>query len=169
MGKKLSEEHKRKIGEAGKGRICSEETKRKISKAHKGKKKPWVAKRNKRYGYLTKGDKNPAKRPEVRKKISENLTGSKHWNWQGGITPINERIRHSIEYQEWRKDVFERDSYTCQKCGARNGLGKTLYLEAHHMKSFSKYPKLRFDVDNGITLCKEFCHPREGRPNKALS
>ena len=94
MGKKLSEEHKRKIGEAGKGRICSEETKRKISKAHKGKKKPWVAKRNKRYGYLTKGDKNPAKRPEVRKKISENLTGSKHWNWQGGITPITRTTQH---------------------------------------------------------------------------
>jgi group I intron endonuclease len=35
---KLSEEHKRKIGEAGKKRITSEETKKKLSEAHKGKK-----------------------------------------------------------------------------------------------------------------------------------
>jgi hypothetical protein len=35
-GKKLSEEHKRKISEAGKGRIVSEETRKKISEANKG-------------------------------------------------------------------------------------------------------------------------------------
>lgn len=36
LGKKLSEEHKQKIAEAGKNRVFTEETRNKISKAHTG-------------------------------------------------------------------------------------------------------------------------------------
>lgn len=39
-GRKLSEDHKRKISESGKGKIRSESTKAKIGQAHKGKPKP---------------------------------------------------------------------------------------------------------------------------------
>jgi 5-methylcytosine-specific restriction endonuclease McrA len=77
--------------------------------------------------------------------------------WKGGITPINHAIRTSICFVNWRREVFERDNYTCQDCGARNGDGKTHTLHAHHIKPFSKYPKLRFEVSNGKTLCKN-CH-----------
>jgi 5-methylcytosine-specific restriction endonuclease McrA len=56
-------------------------------------------------------------------------------------------LRDSIEYKRWRMKVFLRDNFTCQFCWKRG-----IYLEAHHIKDFKKYPKLRFKVENGITL-----------------
>lgn len=56
------------------------------------------------------------------------------------------------EYKKWREAVFKRDSWTCQECG-RHGC----YLEAHHIKSWARFPEDRYDVGNGITLCKS-CH-----------
>ncbi len=58
----------------------------------------------------------------------------------------------SFIYKSWRKKVFERDEYSCQKCGQIAG-----YLTAHHKKSWAKYPKLRYKLTNGITLCED-CH-----------
>lgn len=82
------------------------------------------------------------------------LAGEKHYNWKGGITKENNKIHGSAEWKNWRKAVFQRDNYTCQVC-----LRRGVYLEAHHKKLSSKFPKLRFVVSNGITLCRE-CHKK---------
>lgn len=85
------------------------------------------------------------------------MSGDKNVNWKGGITKINDKIRKSIEYKEWRTKVFKRDNYTCQLClESKSVSGK---LEADHIKPFAHYPELRLDVDNGRTLCKD-CHKK---------
>lgn len=59
----------------------------------------------------------------------------------------------SFDYKTWRRAVFERDDYTCQHCGQRgNGT-----LEADHIKPWALFKELRYDVNNGRTLCKS-CH-----------
>ena len=68
--------------------------------------------------------------------------------------------RNMPEYIEWRKMVFERDGYTCQECGATDSIC------AHHVKSWSGYPHLRFDLRNGVTLCGS-CHTKK-HPHLAL-
>jgi len=88
---------------------------------------------------------------------SERIKGNNHWNWKGGLTSIGKKIRHSMEYKQWRTAVFERDNYTCQECGLKNGNGKSIVLHPHHIKQFALYPELRFDVSNGQTLCID-CH-----------
>jgi len=113
-----------------------------------------VNKAKKRFGRKVKNGKNNTKDyiAKVRKKMSEDRKGKKHYNWKGGITPKNKIIRMSLETRDWRDKVFERDNYTCQKCKIVGGK-----LEAHHIKQFAKFPKLRFVVDNGLTLCAK-CH-----------
>ena len=93
----------------------------------------------------------------TRLKLSEGQKGRKGSNWRGGLTPENERIRTSIEIRLWREAVFARDNWTCQQCGARSESGKEVYLMAHHIKSFAKFPKLRTSIENGLTLCRK-CH-----------
>ena len=72
--------------------------------------------------------------------------------WKGGINGNNDTLRHRREYKQWRDLVYKRDDYTCQCCGNRGGK-----LNAHHINQFADYPDLRYEVDNGITLCTN-CH-----------
>jgi 5-methylcytosine-specific restriction endonuclease McrA len=116
------------------------ETKEKISKANKGK------------HYSPRTEFKPGNIPVHAGRKRPEHAGENHYNWRGGITSLDSQIRHSFEYREWRTKVYERDNYTCQVCKER---GKRLC--AHHPFSFSEFPELRFNVDNGVTLCVE-CH-----------
>lgn len=86
---------------------------------------------------------------EHNRKISEAHKKIVNWNYKGGISPINKRIRKTIDYKLWREAVFYRDDWACQRCGTKGGK-----LHPHHIRNFSQYPSLRFEVDNGITLCE---------------
>lgn len=56
-------------------------------------------------------------------------------------------------YKEWRKRVYIRDKRECQMPGC----GYKKALNAHHIIRWADAPHLRFDEDNGITLCWK-CH-----------
>lgn len=135
--KKQSDETKRKISEAGKWRKFSEETKKKMSESHKWKntRMKWRKAWNKWIpNYDMRWDKSP--------------------NWKWWVTPENKSIRNSMNFKLWRKSVFERDNFTCQKCW-----NHWSYLHPHHINNFSDFIELRFAIDNWITLCK-ICHLR---------
>ncbi len=150
-GTKHTEEAKKKIGEAHKGKKRpprSEEWRKKQSLVHKGQKGFW------------KGVKRPPFSDEWRKNMSRVKQGDKTHLWRGGITEENKIIRSGIEFRLWREAVFARDNWACQECGDRCGNGKAVELHPHHIKPFAKFPDVRFAIDNGVTLCVG-CHKKE--------
>jgi hypothetical protein len=78
--------------------------------------------------------------------------GENNPSWKGGISDKNNRERHSNKYKRWVKEVYIRDKYTCQCCSRVGG-----ELRAHHIDSFSKYKSKRYEISNGMTLCRS-CH-----------
>lgn len=59
---------------------------------------------------------------------------------------------HSTRYKLWRHLVLERDSDTCQSCGKVSKSN-----DAHHIVAWDESESMRFDIDNGMTLCRP-CH-----------
>ena len=101
---------------------------------------------------------------ERKEKAKGKWTGKNNPLWKGGVTKGGKR-RDTDELRKWRKAVYERDKYTCQECGA-----KGVKIQADHIKPFALYPEIRFDINNGRTLCVP-CHqktPTYGGRTKTL-
>ena len=104
---------------------------------------------------------------ETRLKMSLKKRGKNHWNWNGDISNLKEKIYKLFERKQWRSDVFTRDNFTCQNCGNKRN------LEAHHIKAFSLIVNENnikniddaiscselWNINNGLTLCKK-CHKK---------
>ena len=88
---------------------------------------------------------------KMRKSQKKRVLEGRNNLYKGGITPINIKIRNSLEMKLWRKAVLERDNYTCIWCGSKEK------LEVDHIKPFALFPELRFAIDNGRVLCSD-CH-----------
>jgi len=104
--------------------------------------------------YVFKGRENTAEFCS-RSCLAKYRKGDKSANWKGGIDLENKRVRHSLEYEVWRMEVYKKDMFKCRLCGKKD-------IVAHHLKLFSEFPELRFSVDNGITLCRS-CHKKVHR------
>ncbi len=82
----------------------------------------------------------------------ERVSGKNHHHYNFDLTDEErKRKRNSPEDIKWRKDVFERDNYTCQYCRDNKGGN----LNAHHLESYDINVELRLVVSNGITLCEK--------------
>lgn len=181
-GKKLSKGHKIKISKGTKGKNIwmkgkkhSEKTKIKMSLSHKGKIPHLFTKETRKKMSIAQKARidllGKKLSKEHRLKISQSLRGvpvlkrraKNAYNWKGGITPKNVKIRNSIEYKLFIDSVFARDGYTCQKYRI-----KGIKLNVHHIQNFAQYPEFRFDVNNGVTLSEkahqEF-HKKYGKIN----
>jgi len=121
------------------------EVKEKMSLAKKGK-KPW------NFGIkMWQGKEHP--KGTLGMKFPQRSGENCHL-WKGGVSTENELARKSAEYKQWRKLVFSRDNYTCVHCMQVGGK-----LQADHIKPFSLYKELRYELNNGRTLCID-CHKK---------
>lgn len=133
------------------GRVWTEEQKKAKSKSMQGRKLPPGAQKKeteKRQGRTYTEIYGPLRAEEESRKRREGNRRAKP-----GDPAKKARPKHNGDYRyvEWRTAVFKRDNYECVMCGTGGN------LHAHHLKAWAKYPRYRFDVDNGVTL-HDVCH-----------
>ena len=106
---------------------------------------------------------------ETRKKMSNSKPkGEKSPFWIKDRTQLKRysdvaRDRRSYAYNFWKSQVLKRDKSKCRiansSCAGR--------LEIHHILSYTHHPELRYQINNGITLCHAH-HPRKRAEEKRL-
>jgi len=77
------------------------------------------------------------------------VSGKEHPNWKEDS--ISSKERRKLE--NWSKRVKNRDNYECQRCQKP----RSNVRFAHHIKRRKNHPDIKFDKDNGVTLCAD-CH-----------
>ena len=77
--------------------------------------------------------------------------------YKKSISPKSSKTKRGFKNIAWATLVKERDG-KCAECGS------VYDLHAHHVKGYKRHPELRYDVNNGITLCGE-CHRNYHREN----
>jgi len=140
-----------------------------LSRSAKGK-TPWN--KNNKIGSMSKVSrtrisrtmKGVKKSENHRKNISRNIPrGSNHYRYEKERSRVGVNRGYDLLGHDWMLAVKKRDKWTCaiknKACKGR--------LEAHHILSWSEYPELRYDINNGITLC-HYHHPRKRIDEKKM-
>ena len=92
-------------------------------------------------------------------------TGERHYRWLSDRTQLKDarKDRGGQLHREWSKTVKNRDGWKCRTsnscCSGR--------VVAHHIKTWQDHPELRYEVNNGITLCHVH-HPRKRNDERKL-
>lgn len=97
-------------------------------------------------------------------KIKNMPSKENHYKWKKDRSTLSKKQeRNDMAYKEWRRLVWERDSFKCQ-------ISDTLCdkkIEAHHIVAWVVDESLRYEVSNGITLCKKH-HPKKKKDVELL-
>lgn len=161
-GVPMAEKSKEKLSVAKIGKRMSQETKDKIGRASKikmlGNKntlgKSWKLSPE----ILINGNKGWFKKGEQGNQLGKHFNlREKNPNWIFDRTLLKKKEqRNDPAYKEWRANVWKRDGWKC-KIFNRDCNGR---IEAHHILEWKDFPELRYEVNNGITLCHAH-HPRK--------
>lgn len=132
-----------------KGIKHTDEAKRKIGKAHKGKIPPKNFELTQQLGADARRG-VPLTPEQLEKRKLTLPRGENHWRYIKDRSKLAKRQeRNDMAYKEWRMNVYKRDNFKCRidncDCSGR--------IIAHHILGWSPYPELRYEVNNGITLC----------------
>jgi hypothetical protein len=91
-----------------------------------------------------------------RESASQRMTRELNPNWRSDWTDQqrkeNTAPRRTKGYIKWCRSVYRKDNFTCGACGRRGGV-----LHAHHLEGWGTNKTVRYEISNGITLCKK-CH-----------
>ena len=119
------------------------------------------------YGHITT--------EETKQKIRETKIGEKNpmfgkfgkdnpcWIEDRTKLQKSEKDRRSSASNYWRKETKLRDNKKC-KLFSNDCMGQ---IESHHILNWEDYPELRYDINNGITLC-HYHHPRGRKKEKQM-
>ncbi len=88
--------------------------------------------------------------------------GENHPKWKGDKCKKKDERSDSL-YQNWVKMVKRRDNCTC-KINNKDCSG---YCIVHHILPWRDFPELRYNINNGITLCQAH-HPLKRAEEKRL-
>jgi len=152
-GKKHTKESNEKNRIAHLGKRPSRETRKKLSKSLKGRKFSYEHKKklkiNNSHYWLGKKNYKQNEKLKGRPSWNKGLTGEKSHSWRGGksFEPYSVDWTNSL-----RISIRERDKYTCQLCGEKQG---DIVFLVHHID----YNKKNCNPSNLITLCRS-CHTK---------
>lgn len=159
----------------------TEETKKKMSIIHKNdpNNKYWLGKVGEKSAHWKGGFKNKLPKCIECEKLLSNISnkycrkhfgigakGEKSWRWIKDRTKLKtgREKAYDTKYKYWMKLVKDRDKWKC-RISDRNCEGR---LEAHHILIWRDFPELRYEINNGITLCHAH-HPRKRAEEKRLA
>lgn len=91
---------------------------------------------------------------------------TKHPRWIDDRTRLSkgDEYRNNPAHFNWAMCVKKRDGWKC-RIADHNCSGR---MEAHHILGWKSHPDLRYQINNGITLC-HFHHPRSRAKEAELS
>jgi hypothetical protein len=92
------------------------------------------------------------------------LCGENNYRWISDRTKVKlDTERGGPLHKQWSVSVKNRDGWKC-RIANKDCEGEVV---AHHILGWSSFPELRYEINNGITLCHTH-HPRKRKEEKLL-